>query len=204
MLHSNKALKFGLLIMKNNNKANDKDYENHKKNAFEGSLKYFEIQAKQRIDFFKCYILFLSLYVGGVGFLLTKCRLPIETSNLYIIAISFAFILITIVFWLIDRRNHHLIKMAKASLADLETVKSTNHKCYGIFTKLVEDSKFYCLISHSFCFNVLYFIAIIIAVMLMAISICHSLSRNQSCTTCGNNDTCTVSIPKENKPSQSG
>ncbi len=127
--------------------------------VFEHGWRYFELHANQRISLFRYYIIFFSLYVTGVGFLLIKSsNLPCKTENEFITIASIIFILITIIFWLLDCRNRKLIHIAEASLRKFEDVHSLNLS-FKIFTKEKKVSS-NTWIRHTCCFSALFIIAI--------------------------------------------
>jgi hypothetical protein len=168
------------------NKKNNTDKINSDMNnqlVFEHGWKYFELHANQRISLFRYYIIFFSLYVSGVGFLLTKCDLPPNVINYFIVTISIIFILVTLIFWVLDCRNRKLIYIAEKSLCNFEEKQFQNPEQQIFTMKKKEDTNYSGFFSHTNSFKCLYIITIISAFIL----ICYSQSRvytNKNCNSC--------------------
>lgn len=153
---------------------NTHDSNSLDKPSYHHAWRYFELHANQRISLFRNFVVLLSLYVTGAGFLLVKFHYKhapqsnIEESGLVILSIIF--ILVTIIFWFLDKRNKDLIHFAENSLIEHEKY-CTMDDTHKIFLKEKNSSQ--CAIRHTLCFRALYIISIISALAIAMWSICH-------------------------------
>lgn len=153
-----------------------KDIKNLK---FENAWKYFEIHASQRISLFRYYIIFLSLYVTVSGYFIIKFDKASNDEEIIVILFSIIFILISIVFWLIDARNRNLIKYAEKSLTQFEK-ENKWHISHKIFNKEKKMSS-KCLFKHTFCFRIIFSMAIISSIIIIGYSFFHITLSTTKC-----------------------
>lgn len=154
----------------------------NEKMVFEHLWRYFELHANQRIALFRYYLVFFSLYVTGTGFLLSKNNLNRNTEMDFIMAVSFVFVLITIIFILLDARNRELIHIAEASLQHYENKNfEDQHKIFNR-EKCINDncSCFHVLnkakkgcVRHTFCIRFIYSISALSAMALFLYALFH-------------------------------
>lgn len=129
-----------------NNKKEDNNDHDH-------SWRYFELHAGQRISLIRYYVIILSLYVTGAGYLVAKLEDVSCIQEKGIIFLSLFFIFITLIFWFLDNRNRNLIHMAEDSLRNIEE-GNNSPPIQKIFTREKESSG--CSIRHTHCFWTLF------------------------------------------------
>lgn len=151
-------------------------------NSSDHAWRYFDLHACQRISLFRYYVILLSLYVTGSGFLFAKFNENTCLEEWGVIFFSIIFILITIVFWCLDGRNRKLIHLAEKSLRKHERVNCSEYT-HRIF---IREKNTPWLTKHTFCFRTLYVIAIGSALIIMWCSWKHiepPLNENRNQTT---------------------
>lgn len=139
-------------------------------NELEHAWNYFQIHANQRISLFRFYIVFFSIYVTGAGFLLVRFPYNRIFDELSAITISIAFIIITIMFQLLDLRNRQLIHYAERALRDIE--KNFDNKIYRVFSKEFKD-KIHgnSRTGHTTCFSIIFICSYLVAVIFIIFAI---------------------------------
>jgi hypothetical protein len=138
---------------KKNNTENNENPSNH-------AWRYFELHACQRISLIRYFVIVLSLYVTGSGYLIAKFKDKSCMEEEGVIFFSMIFIIISIIFWWLDNRNRKLIHIAEDSLREYE--QDSNLKdIHKIFFREKNSSS--CTIRHTFCFRALFIIAILSA-----------------------------------------
>lgn len=119
---------------------------------------------------FRYYVIFFSLCATGIGFLLTKCSLP--GTNYFIQFVSFIFILITLIFSVIDCRNRKLIELSKDLLRDFEKIHFKQERQQQIFNNQERmDKGCEGYFTHTNSFRAIYFITIISAILAIFYSV---------------------------------
>lgn len=139
---------------------------------FNHAWKYFELHANQRIVLFRFYIIFLTLFATGIVFLIIRFPSKSTLHEWSAIGLSVAFVIVTIVFWLLDARNRRLIKFSEEALIKLENEyfykEQDNIK---IFKREKKDCYNNCVIfRHTICFRIIYFLACVMAIGFIAFS----------------------------------
>jgi len=102
--------------------------------------KYFEFHANQRITLFKYYIIFISAYFYGTGYLVINFPNNSDIHEMALMAMSLFFMFITCFFKRLDYRNRQLIRYAEKGIKKNEE-KLGNKKYLKIFTKEHEEAK---------------------------------------------------------------
>jgi len=82
--------------------------------------KYFEFHANQRITLFKYYIIFISAYFYGTGYLVINFPSNSDIHEIALIGISVFIIIVTCIFRRLDNRNRQLVKYAEDYIVDYE------------------------------------------------------------------------------------
>jgi hypothetical protein len=127
--------------------------------------RYFELHANQRISLIRYYIIFYSLYLSGCGYLFVQHDWIINHSTI-IKPLSFVFIIITVIFYILDNRNRTLIHIAEKSLRELEKEMGYQNP-YNIFTVENEPSSQGKTVGHTDCFRALFILGTITAMIIM-------------------------------------
>lgn len=143
---------------------------NDKSSIYDHAWRYFELHATQRISLIRYYIIVLSLYVTGAGYLVAKFSLESCTEEIGVIFFSAIFIVLTIIFWFLDNRNRRLIHLAEKSLRSHERSSKLEPE-HKIFIREQKISR--CSIRHTHCFRALFILAIISAVVILLYSSWH-------------------------------
>ncbi len=134
---------------------------------FDHLWKYFEIHANQRISLFRFYIAFFVFFITASGYLLIRFTFLGIFSEISAMALSLTFILITIIFQLLDNRNRQLIHYAEEGLENMEDQLFNNKdKC---FKKEKEDKN--SRIHHTTCFSIIYIFSYVFSFVLLLSSI---------------------------------
>ncbi len=81
---------------------------------------YFALHANQRTTLFRYFIVFVSLYMTGIALMIRGFACSGISSEIFVIVASIAFIVVTYIFWRLDKRNIQLIGFAKSSLIEVE------------------------------------------------------------------------------------
>jgi hypothetical protein len=140
--------------------------QNIKETMINHSWRYFELHATQRISLIRYYIGIYSLYISACGYMLFHDAFLNSNDKYIIFALSILILIITTIFYLLDRRNRDLIHLAEESLRQYEFEMGFQNP-HNIFT--LEDvvsrqeSKF----RHTHCFNALFLVGIISALTLL-------------------------------------
>jgi len=153
----------------NKNKSNDSSCKNCDRITLliNHATKYFEIHANQRITLFRFYIAFYTFFLAGSGFLAVRFAMPGIFAEVSGILISVFFIIITVVFHLLDRRNRQLIHYGEDALREIENkylINNSDLSKVKVFTRErldIYDKKSY--ISHTACFRTIYILAYVSA-----------------------------------------
>lgn len=82
---------------------------------------YFSLHADQRISVFKMYLAIFALFITSSGFMVSRFPSATIAEEIIEIGMAMVFIFLTIIFYLLDKRNRCLIKMAEESLRDIES-----------------------------------------------------------------------------------
>ncbi len=139
----------------------------NKENKYDYAWRYFQLHAAQRISLIRYYIVVLSIYITGSGYFLVKFSLASHTEEIGLIFFSIFFILLTIIFWLLDNRNRTLIHLAENSLRSYEKNCEFERE-HKIFIR--EKSSSQCSIRHTCCFKALFILAILSATFILVYS----------------------------------
>ena len=93
------------------------------KDKIEYAWKHFEYHAKQRMTTFRFYIIFSGFLFGGVATILSSENYlnNKELLNFIIACILLIEIIISFLFWLLDRRAKYLVNISKEILNKFET-----------------------------------------------------------------------------------
>jgi len=143
---------------------------------FDHAWKYFELHATQRISLIRYFIAFFSLYVTAAGYMLIKFCQPDILEELAVLTLSIIFILLTIIFKLLDARNRDLIHLAEESLRKIEE-KNKFDEAECIFKKEMEQTYRNDPVRHSRCFKWIFHIACITSWLLLLFSLLQILNR---------------------------
>lgn len=146
------------------------DYDSTYLHVMDYIWKYFELHANQRIALFRYYMIFITIYIYGVGYLAVRFPGNGNDEELLAILISTVFIFITCTFRRLDLRNRQLIHYAEAALRYLESnFKSTtmiNERSFNdvneikIFThEFNEKYKKHSCTGHTDCFKRIFWCA---------------------------------------------
>lgn len=121
----------------------------------EHAWNHFKFTAQQRIDLFKHYVIFISIFAA--------IFYHISTPNIGI-AIALGVLIITIFFNLVEIRNKHLVDTDKKALEQFEKdFMKDRPEEYRIFT---QDK---CpIITHSRCYQILFYIVYGLSIMAIA------------------------------------
>lgn len=140
--------------------------------------KYFELHANQRISLIRFYIFILSFYVTGSSYLVAKFNDNSCVEEYGVVFFSVIFIIISVLFWKLDQRNMNLIHIAEKSLRKFE--RDTENLAYTHKIFIREKNTAHTQYRHTFCFNVLFTLAIISALIILVYSWDHSYPPNNS------------------------
>lgn len=156
------------------NQSNSQDQNN---SMSDHAWKYFEFHANQRIVLLRFYIAILVFYSGAVGFLFIRFYQPGPLAEIAVIFLSIAFIILTIMFQLLDARNCQLFGYAKKALMSIESNFSPQNKALKIFTlEKVECDNGQSKTTHKMCFTAIYWLAYgtcIVAILVSIVSCCY-------------------------------
>lgn len=160
-----------------------KKIADNNENSSNHAWRYFELHAGQRISLIRYFVIVLSLYVTGSSYLIAKFSDNGCMEEYSVIIFSGIFILITIIFWLLDNRSRKLIHIAERSLRryEREGKEDYTHKIF-----ISEKKSACCTIRHTHCFRALFIIAILSALL---IAYC---SWNRMCISTGEQPTTMV------------
>jgi hypothetical protein len=144
----------------------------------EYAWRYFELHANQRISLFRNFVFILTVYITGIGFLVVKFHDSSYIEEIAAIVLSLTFILVTIIFWLLDARNRHLVHIGEDSLKEYENSSAGNaeHKLF-----IQENKRSFCGLKHTYCFRILFGIAIAAASLVILSSLFHAFHENEKC-----------------------
>ncbi|MEI7174225.1 hypothetical protein [Pectobacterium carotovorum] len=84
--------------------------------SFEHAWKYFEIHTQQRMTVFNFFLVTTGLVSTGIGICIQQGGLFYLLSSI----LSFFLLLVSFIFWKLDKRNSMLIKSAETALKSLE------------------------------------------------------------------------------------
>lgn len=135
---------------------------------------YFELHANQRITLFRYYTIILGLFITSAGVVLIRYHQQPSMEEIIGFVLSVVFLIITISFFLLDRRNRQLIHYAEKALRNFEkdcVKKEIFSEKSCVFTEEDDDKKNgkSCL-GHTKCFSIIYSISCIVAVLLLLFS----------------------------------
>lgn len=148
---------------KNNESHNE---ENERVLWAKHAWRYFELHANQRISLIKYYIGIYSLYITASGYILFHDTDVSDGDKSIVLLLSVFIIVITMVFYCLDQRNRDLIHFAEDSLKDYEKEIGFK-KPHNIFTIEDSDAKKNYKFRHTHCFNSLFIIGAVTALVLM-------------------------------------
>lgn len=152
---------------------------------------YFELHANQRITLFRYYTIILALFVTSAGVVLIRYHQQPTLDEAVGIVLSIVFLILTLSFYLIDRRNRQLIHYAETAMRELENEcvdKNFFNKEFCIFTIENRDTEngnnhF----GHTHCFKMIYWTSAVAAISLLLFSVFsagynayHEVSGSQS------------------------
>ena len=135
------------------------------KQDLEHCWEYFKFHGKQRISLFRFYIAIFTFFLASSGFLALRFCEPEIFAELSSILISIVFVIVTVIFHLLDRRNRQLIHYGEDGLreienkylnADLSKVNVFTHERNDVCDK---ESK----TGHTVCFRTIYILAYVSA-----------------------------------------
>lgn len=122
--------------------------------------RYFEFHANQRILLFRFYIAIFVFFGSAIGFSFIRFYNPGKLAEITVIVSSLTFIILTLIFQLLDRRNCQLIEYSKNALRDIELFHNFTPDSSRIFTKENLDANDKrSRISHKKCFSLIYSLA---------------------------------------------
>ena len=168
--------------MNHNNKNNKRSEEDYRIITWN----YFKLHANQRIQLFRFYIIFFSLFSVVIGHLISEFHFVSSYQELIVILLSLAFLLITVIFWFIDNRNRYLIHNAEAYFVCYEK-KFENDNQNNRFKDVINKAAIFtleetdkqngkCNFRHTILFRMIYAIGILLSIIFISFglySICH-------------------------------
>lgn len=160
---------------KENKKSKSEIDSTKQKLIHDHAWKHFELNAKQRVDLFKYYILFLSLFAGVLHVNEFKELKPISTDFLGII-LPLLFFYITGIFHLVENRNRQLVGKAKNALIEFEEKYINEGDKYSIFK---QDKDCNHGLRHSQCYLGIFILGYAISALLLVFNLCKIFCRMQ-------------------------
>lgn len=153
---------------------------------------YFQLHASQRISLIKLFIILLSAYITASGYLIIRINQSSNIEELSLMFISAIFIAVTVIFFLLDRRNRKLIHIAEDSLRELEKLhlKNTGDDVHQIFIREKYFSDNCCSPRHTSCFSALFLIAIASSLFIYFYAWHHSYQSSYCYSTCTKIEAC--------------
>lgn len=145
----------------------------------EYAWRYFELHANQRISLFRNFVFILTVYITGIGLLITNFHDSSCIEEIAAFSLSVVFIFVSIIFYLLDARNRHLIHIAERSLRKHEDADTTINKTHKIFLR--EKRKCFCGPRHTLCFKILFGTAIAAAILVICSSAFHGFYESSNC-----------------------
>jgi len=94
--------------------------ENENKLKHDHLWNHFKFHAEQRLALFKLYTIFITFFLGGMGFLLVRFPYSDIVHEVAGILVSALFFAITCIFHGLERRNVQLIGYSKEALKEFE------------------------------------------------------------------------------------
>ena len=168
---------------------NNENNSNKKEEEYQGiAWKYFKLHANQRITLFRFYIIFFSLFAIVIGHLISEFHFESIYQEGIVIILSIVFMLITIIFWLLDERNRYFIKNSEEYFESYEknfTGCNENEKSYNRFLKIINTAALFTrekkdecnyTFRHTPLFRCIYGISALLALVFICFavySICH-------------------------------
>jgi len=131
--------------------------------------KHFDLHAKQRIEVFKSYVTLITVIFAGYGI-----AFQTKTHWLGVVVAVFS-ILISLLFWFLDRRTRELIKLSERYLKDEETrlaeiLRSESIMLFTESDRLSDSSaKKGRRVSYSSIFTKFFWINIVLAALFIAV-----------------------------------
>jgi hypothetical protein len=125
---------------------------------FEYALRYFELHASQRMSTFNFFVVLSALLISGLIKTFEKDFSYPQMGY----SVSFALMLVSVVFWKLDQRVRFLIKHAEEALSDLEKGSAypalfkeeavkTSEKSMGVWKGILFHH-----LRYSHCFELIY------------------------------------------------
>lgn len=142
--------------------------------------KYFELHATQRISLFKLYIVVLSAYITASGYIIIRIDKVSNIEEFSLMIISIIFIAVTLIFFLLDRRNRKLIHIAEDSLMEMEKFRYSRkeEEVHQVFVREKYFSDNCCTPRHTYCFTALFVLAILCSLLIFFYAWHHSYEIN--------------------------
>lgn len=126
--------------------------------------RYFELHANQRISLVRFYVGLYSLYISASGYIIFHDDSFANGDRNIVLILSVLFLVITLIFYLLDQRNRDLIHFAEASLRRYEFDMGLKEP-HNIFVIEERDALKKSKFRHSHCFNTLFLIGALSAVI---------------------------------------
>ncbi len=141
-----------------NTNQNDLKYKDQLEITYKHLWGYFELSATQRVSLFRYYVIFLTAFGASIYH---TYHAPSIT-----ILLSILFIIISVIFHLIEKRNNNLVGNARKGLRIFE--KEMLDKKYRLFS----SDKASCSIKHSHCYNSIFYLGYCISIAIIVYCIC--------------------------------
>lgn len=128
-------------------------------NIYEMLWSYFSFHGNQRITILNFYIILESAMIGGFMALDSS---KIQNASIFEVAIGIALIFFSLIFYLMDLRTKHMIKISEAALIKIEEEQKMQDPEVLIFsqekkkTSEIRKNKLMKLLSYSNLFGLIY------------------------------------------------
>lgn len=138
---------------------------------------FFSLHAQQRISLIRLYVSFFTIYIYAISYFILvhiKKTCKIKSIEFWVILVlSGSFILVTILFWLMDNRCKNLIGYAKDFFVMYENnivnLPSEELKIFNMDKNKCEKK---CLkLGHNLCFKLLFIFGLILSLACFALDI---------------------------------
>lgn len=137
--------------------------------VFDHAWIHFKLHARQRIMLMRFYVAFLGIFVIAAGFLMIRFSYDGVAAEISAFMLSAVLIFVTIIFWLLDKRNTKLIHLSEDAFR--QVIEKRNEFKQEKYAQIfINDEKQKPCITHTRCFRALFIGSIIASVIYIFIT----------------------------------
>ncbi len=133
--------------------------------CFHYAWNWFEYHAAQRLTAFRFYL----IIIGAVGWIFSQKELNILSGKEYLL-LGLSAIFISLLFFLLDVRNEHLVNRGRYALDEIEKELGLLDTPYAI--RHHDNKNRVCCVSHSFVIRAFYLIILATGLIFVGVSFC--------------------------------